>query len=184
MDLAPPFVREVGIDGGSDEVVDDAERASLFHDQARPHQLRSRSPQPILRPAPDGHQVLDRGLSTEHGDRLEEHHRLSACSRQTVGNDARDIGVDVPSLGQQLAPERPAARPVGDCRRGLSVQSRVHRASDVHRRVMVEWSERHPRQPVADQSLQGSHERAHRNGPPTAHEQREGITVYLGLRTR
>jgi hypothetical protein len=45
---------------------------------------------------------------------------------------------------------------------------------------MVEWSERHPRQSVAEQSLQGCDQRAHGSGPPTANDERQRITVGLG----
>jgi len=95
VDVVPPFVRQLGIDGGSDEVVDDAERASLLHEQACRHQLRSCRPRPILRPASDGDEVFDRRLASEQGDRFEEHRGVSARGRETVGNDARDIGVDI-----------------------------------------------------------------------------------------
>ena len=180
MDVAAPFVRELGLHGGSHEVVDDSERGSLLHDQSRCDQLHPRCREPILRPASDGDEILDRRLPSEHRDRLQEHRRVGARRRETVGDDARDIGVDVPGPGEELAPEGRAAGPVGDRRCGPRIQRRVHGARERHRRVMVEWSERHPRQAVAEQSLQGCDERAHGSGPPTANDERQRITVGLG----
>ena len=62
-----------------------------------------------------------------------------ARGRDAVGNNARDIGVDVAGLGKELAPERRAARPVGDRRRGPRVQGRVHGASQLRRGRFNAW---------------------------------------------
>ena len=45
---------------------------------------------------------------------------------------------------------------------------------------MVQRAKRHPRQPLAEQPLQGRDERAYSGGPPTADDERQRITVYLG----
>ena len=180
MDVAAPFVRELGIDGGSHEVVDDSERAALLDEQSRCDELHPCCREAIVRPASDGDEILDRRFASEYGDRLQEHRRVGARRRETVGDDARDIGVDVPGPGEEFAPERRAAGPVGDRGRGRRIQGWVHGARERHRRVMVEWSERHPRQSVAEQSLQGCDQRAHGSGPPTANDERQRITVGLG----
>jgi len=97
-----------------------------------------------------GDEILDRRLPPEHRDRFQEYRRIRARRREPVGDDALDISVDVPGPGEELAPERITTGPVGDRRCGPRIQRRVHRHRERHYRVMVQWSERHPRQTVAE----------------------------------
>ena len=106
VDVAAPFVGELGLHGSSHDVVDDSDRGSLLQDQSRGDQFHQRCGEPILGPAADGDEILDRRLPPEHGDRLQEHRSIGARRRQTVGDDARDIRVDVPGPSEELAPER------------------------------------------------------------------------------
>ncbi len=85
--------------------MDDAERGSLVHGQTRCEQLHPSCREPILGPPADGDEILDQRLPPEHGDRLQEHRSIGARRRQTVGDDASDIRVDVPGPSEELAPE-------------------------------------------------------------------------------
>ena len=180
VDVAAPFVRELGLHGSSHDVVDDSDRGSLLHDQSRCDQLHPRCGEPILGPASDGDEILDRRLSSEHRDRVHEHCGVGPRRRETVGDYARDIRVDVLGPGEELAPEGRAAGPVGDGRCSPRIQRRVRGARERQCRVLVERSERHACQAIAEQSLQRCDERAHGGGPPTANDERQRITIGPG----
>jgi hypothetical protein len=153
MDVSAPFVGELVFDGGSHQVVDHAKRGSILHNQTRSEHLHPYCRKPILGPATDGDESLDRRLPPEHGDRLQEHRRIRARRGETVGDDTRDIGVDVPRPGQELAPERRAAGSFGNRRCRPRIQGRVRSDRDRHCRAMIQWAKRHSRQPIAEQPL-------------------------------